>query len=299
MKILITGATGFVGGMLAAHLRAEGYEVLAHSRAPSQGCVACAFENEAGLRTLMEGADILIHAAGRKSGIRTADFMIDNRDLPVRLYDLAAQTEVKQFIFLSSSTALLNLLPNPQLNLPETTPANIHVNWAYAASKAQAEHALLSRANLPGQWPLLCIVRPGLIWGRNAPFHQRLQKGQIKLWGKVDQMHSTVHIDNLADMIAHLLAYKGAQRIFHPQDPAPANFPTFCSRLAAHLDAPLPARISPALVGAGATLAKLLIGLTFGRVDPGLQGIHMLFGRSFTTDDQATRAALKWEPQKP
>ena len=32
MKILITGATGFVGGALTAHLREKGHEVLAHSR---------------------------------------------------------------------------------------------------------------------------------------------------------------------------------------------------------------------------------------------------------------------------
>ena len=249
-----------------------------------------------GAAALMDGVDTIVHAAGRKGGMRTADFMRDNRDLPIKLYDLAKDAGVRRFIFISSATALLNLLPDPQTGLSEDTPANIHLNWAYAASKAQAEHGLLSRADLPGDWPALSIVRPCLIWGGDAPFHKRLTSGQLKLWGDAEQLHTTVHIDNLSEMMSALLAYEGEQRVFHPQDPKAVAFGAFCERLAADLGAAKPARASPALITLGATLAKLLIGLTFGRFDPGLQGVQVLFGRTLTTDDAATRQALNWRP---
>ena len=248
----------------------------------------------------MEGMDLVIHAAARKVGRRVADYMIDNRDTTLGLYDLAAQAGVKHFIFISSAASLLTLFAEPQLNVPEDTPANIHINWAYARSKAQAEHGLLSRADLPNSSlsgrPQISIVRPGLIWGEASPFHQRMAQGQIRLWGPEDQLHTTIHIDNLNSFIRHLLAYEGPQRVFHPQDPDPVQFAPFCTELAEFLGAPEPMRLSPALMAFGATFSKLLIGLSYGRYDPGLQGIERLFGRSFTTDDTATRLALNWTP---
>ena len=102
MKILITGASGFVGGALAAHLRGAGHEIIAHSRTPRDGFSACALDDESALKSLMEGVDAIIHAGARKTGRRVAHYMIDNRDATLRLYDLAAQMGVGRFIFFSA-----------------------------------------------------------------------------------------------------------------------------------------------------------------------------------------------------
>ena len=99
-------------------------------------------------------------------------------------------------------------------------------------------------------------------------------------------------------MVERLLTYQGDQRVFHPQDPQSPPFPTFCRALAASLGAPTPPRVSPALIAAGAIASKVFVGLTYGRFDPGLQGIERLYGRSFTTHDGETRAALNWQPDQ-
>ena len=60
MRVLLTGATGFVGSHLARHLRAAQHEIAVVSRGPSGDHDW----SEAGLRAGVEWADAIVHLAG-------------------------------------------------------------------------------------------------------------------------------------------------------------------------------------------------------------------------------------------
>lgn len=75
MRVLLTGATGFIGQALVRALRARGWDVTALVRRPDaaqaqwlkrQGCTLAVGDvtSESGLREAMTGADVVIHNAG-------------------------------------------------------------------------------------------------------------------------------------------------------------------------------------------------------------------------------------------
>jgi nucleoside-diphosphate-sugar epimerase len=70
MRYLVTGATGFVGGVLARQLRHDGHEVVALVRRPSSALAAIDVDQRVGditdrtsVRTAMAGVDGVFHAA--------------------------------------------------------------------------------------------------------------------------------------------------------------------------------------------------------------------------------------------
>ncbi len=66
MKVLVTGANGFVGSALVEDLRARGHKVVATTRAPSQNAVSVGDLNGAtDWRAALEGCDAVIHTAAR------------------------------------------------------------------------------------------------------------------------------------------------------------------------------------------------------------------------------------------
>ena len=298
MRILITGASGFVGRALTDHLMAQGHEVTGHSRRVQSDfpnpCLACDFSDTKALSTALTKTDHVIHAAGRKSGTRVGDFMRDNADLPVHLFQLAQQAGVQGFTQLSSATALLDLSAKGQSDMPETQAANCQVPWAYARAKALAEHRLIEAAKRGGT--RLHILRPCLIWGGQAFFHTRLKNGNFRRIGQSAHGHTTVHIDTLTDFIAHSLRYEGPQQVFHPQDAGQLPFDQFLTQLSTRLSAPVPGLVPPPLASALAGMLGAARRLSGNTQDYGFQGVRALFGHAFTTSDALSREALNWQP---
>ena len=295
MRILVTGASGFVGGALVAHLRAQGYDVLGHGRQAHPACdVVSDFSRGGAIYDLLSEVTHVIHAAGRKGGLKVAPYLADNAALPTRLFARAAQAGVRHFIHISSATALLDPALAGQQGLDERTPVNTAVPWAYARSKALAEQALTVAAK--DSTTRLSLVRPCLIWGGAAPFHTRLRQRQFRQIGPATHGHTTVHIDNLSSLIARLLAYDGPEQVFHPQDPDPRALHKFLSELSGALNLPPPPRLSLRPARYAAQGAGALRALSGDTLDFGLQGITALFSREFTTHDASTRAALEWQP---
>jgi GDP-4-dehydro-6-deoxy-D-mannose reductase len=73
MRTLVTGAEGFVGGLLAASLRGDGHEVFALSRRPSQGMLECDLtDSQAVSRAVRRSApDLVFHLAAQASAARS------------------------------------------------------------------------------------------------------------------------------------------------------------------------------------------------------------------------------------
>lgn len=108
------------------------------------------------------------------------------------------------------------------------TPASPFHN-AYALSKRQGDEALQLHARML-QLPLT-ILRPSQFYGvgeafrRNQPFLYTLmdkaQAGQdIELWGRHDALRNFIHVQDVADLIAHVVRLRalGIFACTHPQD---------------------------------------------------------------------------------
>ncbi|MBV8394413.1 MAG: NAD(P)-dependent oxidoreductase [Alphaproteobacteria bacterium] len=146
-RIAVTGATGFVGPHLVAALARRGWTVrlLIRKWSPLPSLSGVAAEivfgdlaDRASLRSLVDGADAVIHAAGLIKARRPQDFAAINRDGTALLSSLAPDA---LFLLLSSFAAR-----EPQLS-------------AYAASKRAAEEAIQTRT---GPW---LAVRAPAVYG--------------------------------------------------------------------------------------------------------------------------------------
>lgn len=156
-RIVVSGATGFLGGETARHLRDAGHEVVALGRAPGglaelsrAGIEAVALDlrwpvPEADVARISR-ADAFVHCAALSapSG-RRRDFHAANVIGTATALDLAARLGVSRFVNISSPAVYF--APRDQHDLRETQPLARPVN-AYAATKAVAERLVLARRDL-------------------------------------------------------------------------------------------------------------------------------------------------------
>lgn len=151
MKVLVTGATGFLGGWLVRALRADGHAVRAFARATSDteaiealGVEVCrgSFGDEASLARAARGVDAVVHAAGGGIAKRVADIYRGNTDSTRALLDAAVVAGCARFVLVSSLAA--------------RDPAS-----HYGKSKRAAELAALER-----QGDLhVVVLRPPALYG--------------------------------------------------------------------------------------------------------------------------------------
>jgi nucleoside-diphosphate-sugar epimerase len=167
MKIVITGATGFLGMALAMRFAREGHQLLLPVRAGGASLrpfgeviVAPPIEaiQAASWRPLLSGADAVVHAAGvAHIGPSVSGFAYAavNRDATARLAEGAAAEDVPKFVFISSIRAQVGpTSPVVQTELTPPAPAE-----AYGRSKLEAEALVL-------KWlPQSTILRPSVIIG--------------------------------------------------------------------------------------------------------------------------------------
>lgn len=114
MKILLTGATGFVGSHTAEVLLEQGHEVRANIRASSSldylnglniELIEANLLSEEDCRRLVQGMDVVVHNAGVTRAKTAADFKRYNHDMSLMLAQTAQQAGVSRFVFVSSLTA--------------------------------------------------------------------------------------------------------------------------------------------------------------------------------------------------
>lgn len=209
MRILVTGANGFIGKALCSYLFRQDIQVVPVVRRPSDvsGSRVLKADDDAGWLAALQGCDAVVHLAGQaKADTMAHDPSLALRDANVtptlRLYQRATQATVRRFIFLSS--AKVNgerTAPNDSFN-PEDTPAP---KDAYAVSKWEAERQLLALAKEVG--PELVLIRPPLVYGPgvkgNFAALVKLVKNGIPLpLACVHNKRSMIAVENLSSFIA-------------------------------------------------------------------------------------------------
>jgi nucleoside-diphosphate-sugar epimerase len=165
MRVLVTGASGFVGRSLVNELAAQGNRVRAAMRAPadifprSVEVVAVSdLARPIEWRPLIRDIDAVVHLAGiAHAGRGIADDVYDrvNRAATAGLAGAAAAARIKRLVFVSSVRAQSG--PASPRVLTEADPPR--PTDAYGRSKLAAEDAVRA-AHVPAT-----ILRPALIYG--------------------------------------------------------------------------------------------------------------------------------------
>ena len=213
MRVLLTGASGFVGGHTAVALQQAGHELRVLSRAGSdlsrldeqeirytRVVVDLDGERE-GLAGACDGVDAVVHIAARLRGRSAAEFMRTNADATAALGRASRDAGVRCFVYLSSLAAL-GPAPGDAAEQPETEP---HPASDYGRSKLAGERAL---ADLGGGMAL-AMIRAPLIYGPAdrglLPFFQMAERGFAPQLGDGSHRVAAVYGPDLAAAIAGIL----------------------------------------------------------------------------------------------
>lgn len=171
MKYFITGATGFIGGRLAARLAREGHEVIALVRDPAKGkqleahgirlATGDIVEKES-LRKPMEGVDGVFHcAAWYKIGARdTSPSEVINVGGTRNVLEVMKELGIRKGVY--TSTLAVNSHTYGEVVDEAYRYNGTHLS-AYDLSKWRAHYEVaepMQRKGLP-----LVIVQPGLVYG--------------------------------------------------------------------------------------------------------------------------------------
>lgn len=169
MKVLVTGATGFIGSHLADLLNEKGYSVRCTIRKTSNlqwlkgkpyELIEASLSDKASLAKAVEGVNYIYHVAGLVAARSYDEFLKANRDGTVNLIEAAKEyaPNLKRFLYVSSQTAAG---PSVSLEKPVTEADECKPLTKYGRSKKAAEEAVWQYKDiLP-----ITIVRPPAVYG--------------------------------------------------------------------------------------------------------------------------------------
>jgi nucleoside-diphosphate-sugar epimerase len=283
VRVLVTGASGFLGGPACGELRARGHEVLAAVRRPGSepagtAAVAGDLADGAALAVALAGAkpEAVVHLAAEIGSQRDPGKIeeVNVRGMR-RLLDASAAGGVRRFVF--ASTVVTGDAHGAVLTEDDPLP----VETAYGASKQAGERMLLT-SSLEG-----VVIRPGHIYGPGgwyaAEFVSRLrQPGRFACVGRGDNYWDMVRDVDVASALADAVEAAPPGSTFHCVDDQPLPQYEFLALTARELGVGPPRRI-PAFA------ARLAAGK-----DPAAAVL-----RSARTSNAKLRRELGWEPRFP
>jgi nucleoside-diphosphate-sugar epimerase len=209
--IALTGATGFIGSIIARQLVASGFKIQALTRKTSdRSClsgvnihwVEGALEEIDSLRRLVRGVDAVIHCAGAVRGATRDHFKQINVDGVARLMHAAAeQHPLPRFLYISSLAAR-----KPDVSL-------------YAMSKREGEAVIAENA---GQMAWV-VLRPPAVYGPDEkemlPLIRWMARGIAFVLASGDARFSMLYVDDLVEAIRiWLLNENCPRRVFELHD---------------------------------------------------------------------------------
>ena len=224
-RVLVTGATGFVGRPLMAALLRAGYAVRAVTRRqvsfphPVETAFAPDFKNSIDWKPILQGVDIVIHLAGPAHSNVLEDtypeFDQVNSLATQRLANAAKEAGIERFVYVSSVRAQTGASTAETVHeQDEPRPTN-----QYGRSKLAGEHAVRA-AGVP-----FTIFRPVVIYGPHPKGSMRTVVNLARSsWPLpvLGNWRSLLAIDNLVSAIIFALNNpKTAGESYLVADPGP------------------------------------------------------------------------------
>ena len=221
MKILVTGASGFLGKSLCEELTSKKLDfvpIYRKNHSPTENCLYIEnLNSQTNWTDKLIDVDFVVHCAARVHIMKESEsdplslFREVNVDGTLNLAKQAAANGIKRFIFISSikvngEGTLINKPFRPEDEIAPKDP--------YGISKAEAEKGLKQLAKETGME--VVIIRPPLVYGSGVKANfaaiMKLTSLGIPLpFGKLTQnKRSMVYVKNLVDLIITCLFHPNA-----------------------------------------------------------------------------------------
>jgi len=292
MKIFLTGATGYIGGVVAEKLLQAGHQVtgLARSDASAQTLEKHGIEPFYGD---LNNAESLTEAARKADGIIHTAFDLDSHDFliasaieskAVHALLSALEGSGKPLIF-TSGTGVLG--DTGKIIYDEETPVKISGSPTVRAlqMRLDTEKAVLDAAGIRG-----IVLRPPNVYGRGdgRVLFMMLRAAGKKLGavpyaaGAGENLWSYVHVDDLADLFVLAIQKAPAGELFH----AGAQSGLRSQDIAAALS------LGMGLGGRTVALQKTELGQAFG-----LPALADYWASNSQSSNEKAHRLLGWKPQ--
>ncbi len=223
MKVLVTGANGFVGQSLLLRLngmsgvtaigsvRRAAMVADAHAPLVTMGDLSAQTdwsEALAGVRAIVHTA-ARVHVMADTATDPLEEFRRVNVQGTLKLARQAAAAGVRRFVFVSS----VGVNGAETFQRPFTVHDEVAPHSPYAVSKYEAELGLQALAAETGME--VVIIRPPLVYGPNAPGNfgslmRWLRRGIPLPLGTIHNQRSLVALDNLVDLILTCITHPAA-----------------------------------------------------------------------------------------
>jgi nucleoside-diphosphate-sugar epimerase len=230
--ILVTGASGFVGGAAASQLAALGHRVIgltrrANSKLPGRvepliGPDLAEWPESAGF--VLPPIDAVLHCAARVHVLHETEpdplsaFRRANVQGTLSLARAAAQAGTKRFVFVSS----IGVCGDASTDGPFSPSGKVRPATPYAASKLEAEILLTQLGQQLGV--ATTIVRPPMVYGRGAPGNfallvRAVHSGIPLPLGRLSAKRSFISQENLASfLVSAATSDPAVEGTFHVSD---------------------------------------------------------------------------------
>jgi nucleoside-diphosphate-sugar epimerase len=254
MRMLVTGASGFIGHALCSQLLDRGDEVAALVRRPGSEpagtrAVGGELSDAQGLRDALAGErpDCVVHLAAeiasQRSGRKIHEVNVGGVE---RLLDAclavagAEPAAGPRFVFASTVVTgdAHGALLTEETALPVQTP--------YGRSKQEGERLVL-QSGLPA-----AVIRPSHVYGPGGWYAGELvarlrQPGRLGVIGSGKNLWDVVHVDDVASALVLATEQAPSGSIYHVVDDEPITFYDFMALTAQALGVGPPRRIPLAL----------------------------------------------------
>ncbi len=297
MRILVTGASGFIGSHLLSLLLARGWQVRGTVRsaerldrlpAPAEGVVVGALGPQTDWSEALAGVDVAVHLAARVHVMRDADpsaYSRANVDGSRRLAEEATAAGVKRLVFMSSVKAMgeAERAARPWREEDPCLPQD-----EYGRSKLEAERAIAEAACQTGMETV--VLRPPVVYGPGVTANIftlfcMVNRGWPLPLGSVDNRRSFIYVGNLVHALMAAAEHpKAAGETFLVSDGQDLSTPELIRAIGRALGRP--ARLFPLSPGLLRGVARCL-----GRSAE----VDRLLG-SLVVDSTRIRRRLGWEP---
>lgn len=225
-KVLITGASGFVGYHLINEALQQNLEVYAAVRKSSAidhlkgldiQLLEIDFQNISQIKECFkrDQYDYIIHAAGLTRALTLEEYNLTNVTATMNLAQVALEFPIKKFVFLSSLAVLGPLKYHDPKELTEESSPQPVTN--YGRSKWMAEKALKTLTDLP-----LIILRPTAVYGPREKdlliMFRTLNRGLEPYIGYQEQYLSFIYVKDLAVITVQSLWSNQTNQIYNLSD---------------------------------------------------------------------------------
>ncbi len=306
MRVLVTGASGLLGGAVARGLVEAGHTVRTMQRGPSGVDGAAdllgSITDPAAVDAAADGMHAIVHLAAKVSlSGELADFEAVNVAGTESLLRAAGVAGVGRFVMVSSPSVAHSGAAIAGEDARPADPQTAHGH--YARTKARGELLALAADS-----PSLAVVavRPHLVWGPGdtqlvARIVERAKAGRLPLLGHGAALIDSTYIDNAASGIIAALdrapEVHGRSYVITNGEPRPVA--DVIAGICAAAGVPAPRwRVPAGLARAAGSLIEAGWRIRPGADEPPMtRFLAEQLSTSHWFDQRATRRDLRWEPR--